>query len=210
MTAFGSDIVKLLPRVEDDFATYYSLAYRTSSRREDRARKLVVKTTNPAYSVRTRREMIDKSETTVMRERVVANLFTHNTPSKIRVTTKLGATTKVGRNRYKIPLTVTIPVSALTTIDQPDGDFAGSFSIYVAWGGILGEISDTTHRVQSFVIQKADAEKAADSTFSYDFELLADERTDRISVGVLDDVGRDAGYAFLRLPPRGSMVTQAQ
>jgi VWFA-related protein len=210
MTAFGSDIVKLLPRVEDDFSTYYSMAYRASSRREDRSRKLVVKTTNPAYSIRTRREILDKSDTTQMKERVVANLFTPNTPSKIAVTTKIGTAKKVGRNRYKIPLTVTIPVAALTTITQANGDFAGSFSIYVAWGGILGEISDTTHRVQSFVIPKADAEKAAESTFSYDFELLADERTDRISVGVLDDVGKDSGYAFLRLPPRQQMITDAR
>lgn len=210
MTAFGSDIVKLLPRVEEDFGTYYSMAYRAATKREDRKRTLVVKTTNPAYSVRTRREMIDKSDTTRMSERVVANLFTPNAPSKIAIATKLGAARKVGRNRYKIPLTVTIPVSALTTIDQPNGDFAGSFSVFVAWGGILGEISDTTHRVQPFVIHKEDAEKMAESTFTYDFELLADERTDRISVGVMDDVGKDTGYAFLRLPPRSEMITEAR
>jgi len=210
MSAFGTDIVKLLPRVEEDFGTYYSMAYKAPTRREDRTRKLEVRTKNAAYQVRTRREMVEKSDATQMRERVVANLFTHNHPSRIAVSTKLGAAKKVGGKRWKIPLTVTIPVSALTTLNQPNGDFAGSFSVYVAWGGILGEISETTHRVQNYVIPRADAEKAAESTFSYDFELLADERTDRISVGVMDEVGKDTGYAFLRLPPRSQLVTEAR
>ncbi len=210
MTAWGSDIVKLLPRVEEDFGTYYSIGYRGETSGEDRRRKLVVKTKNPAYSVRTRRELIDKSDATKMKERVVANLFTQSAPSRIAIATKLGAAKKVGSHRWKIPLTVTIPVSALTTINQPNGDFAGSFSVYVAWGGILGEISETTHRVQSYIITRQEAEKAADATFSYDFELLADEKTNRISVGVQDDVGKDEGYAFLRLPPRGQAVSEAR
>jgi VWFA-related protein len=210
MSAFGSDIVKLLPRVEKDFGTYYSMAYKATTRREDRTRKLEVRTKNPAYQVRTRREMVEKSDATQMRERVVSNLFTHNHPSRIAISTKLGTAKKVGGKRWKIPLTVTIPVSSLTTLTQPNGDFAGSFSVYVAWGGILGEISETTHRVQNYVIPRAEAEKAAESTFSYDFELLADERTDRISVGVMDEVGKDSGYAFLRLPPRNQLVTEAR
>jgi VWFA-related protein len=210
LTAYGPDIVKLLPRVEDDFTTYYSLAYRAETRRQDRAHRIAVKAKNPAYSVRSRRDFVEKSDDTRVRERIVSSLFGIRPESKIPIQATMGTTTKVGRHRYKIPLKVTVPLASLTTVDQPNGDFAGSFSVYVAWGGVLGEISDITQRQQPFVIPRGDAEKAAASTFTYDFELLADEKTQRIAVGVLDDVGRDTGFYFISLPPRSEMITEAK
>jgi VWFA-related protein len=210
MTAWGPDITKLLPRVEDDFTTYYSLAYRAETRRQDRTHKLVVQTKDPSLTVRARREFVEKSDQTEMKERVISSLFGVHPQSKIPITTTLGAATRVARHRYKIPLKVSVPVSSLTTVNQPNGDFAGSFSVYVAWGGVLGEISDITQHQQPFVIPVADAEKAAESSFTYDFDLLADEKTQRIAIAVLDDVGHDAGYYFIDLPPRSQMITEAK
>ncbi|HEV7920189.1 MAG TPA: VWA domain-containing protein [Thermoanaerobaculia bacterium] len=210
MTAYGPDIIKLLPRVEDDFTTYYSLAYHAETRRQDRTHKLVVKAKDPSYTVRARREFVEKSDQTKMKERVVSSLFGVHPQSKIPITTTLGQATKLARHRYRIPLKVTVPVSSLSTVNQPNGDFAGSFSVYVAWGGVLGEISDITQHQQPFVIPVADAEKAAESSFTYDFDLLADESTERIAVAVQDDVGRDAGYFFVTLPPRNQMITEVK
>lgn len=210
MTAWGPDITKLLPRVEDDFTTYYSLAYHAETRRQDHTHKLVVKTKDPSLTVRARREFVEKSDQTKMKERVISSLFGVHPESKIPITTKLGTATKVARHRYKIPLKVSVPVSALTTVNQPNGDFAGSFSVYVAWGGVLGEISDISQHQQPFIIPLADAEKAAESSFTYDFDLLADEKTQRVAIAVLDDVGRDAGYYFITLPPRSQMISEAK
>lgn len=208
LSAAGKDIVELLPRAADDFTTYYSMAYRTETRRQDRKHKIAVATKNPGYRVRTRGDFVEKSEETKVRERIISSLFGVRPDSKIAIDAKVGKPAKTGRHRYTIPLKVTLPIAALTTIDQPNGDFAGSFSVYVAWGGVLGEISDITQARQQFVIPRGDADKAGESTFTYDFEVLADERTERIAVAVLDDVGKDVGYFHLTLPPRSRMLAE--
>ncbi|MBV9496433.1 MAG: VWA domain-containing protein [Acidobacteria bacterium] len=210
LSASGKDIVDLLPRAADDFTTYYSMAYRTETRRQDRKHKLAVTTKNPEYRIRTRGDYVEKSDETNVRERIISSLFGVRPESKIAIDAKVGKVTKTGRSRYTIPLRVSLPIEALTTIDQPNGDFAGSFSVYVAWGGILGEISDITQARQQFVIPRGDAEKAAQSTFTYDFDVLADERTERIAVAVLDDVGKDVGYFYITLPPRSQMMAEGK
>src|SRR5438477_5853493 len=61
--SWGSvDIADQLPRLHDDFDDYYSLAYRLTARNVDRARGVVVKTKNPGYVVRTRKQYMEKSD----------------------------------------------------------------------------------------------------------------------------------------------------
>ncbi|MBV9493539.1 MAG: hypothetical protein JOZ54_04790 [Acidobacteria bacterium] len=75
----------------------------------------------------------------------------------------------------------------------------GGFSVYLAWGGILGEISDVTTRLQPFTQRDLNGSKG---WFTYDFEVVVDDRTDRISVGVMDELGKDFGVARVPLPAR--------
>lgn len=76
LSAWGSTgIAKLLPRVGDDLETYYSLAYRATATGKDAARKIVVTTKNPAHVVRARKQFVEKSETTQIKDRVRSNLF---------------------------------------------------------------------------------------------------------------------------------------
>jgi VWFA-related protein len=199
MAGSAKDIVELLPRVADDFADYYSLAYRATRHGEDRARSVVVRPKNREYTVRARREIIEKSERTKMAERVVATLFAEPERSVLPLKVEIGKAQRTGLHRYRIPLTIRIPAGQLMTVAEQRGA-VGGFSVYLAWGGILGEISDVTTRVQPFTARDlADAK----GWFTYDFELMADDRTDRVAVGVMDELGKDFGVARVALPPRG-------
>jgi VWFA-related protein len=198
MAGSAKDIAELLPRVADDFQDYYSLAYRATRHGEDRARNVVVRAKNRDYTIRSRRAIVEKSERTRMQERVVATLFAEPERSAIPLKVEIGKAKKTGVNRYRIPLTIHIPAGQLMTVAEQRGAIGG-FSVYLAWGGILGEISDVTTRVQPFT---AGDLKDGKGYFTYDFELLADDRTDRVAVGVLDELGKDFGVARVALPPR--------
>jgi VWFA-related protein len=199
LTAWGSDdIAKLLPRVREDLDTYYSLAYRVHGSGMDKGgRNIVVRTKNAGLTVRSRREFVEKSDVTRMEDRVIAALF-RNPPSP-----GFALKVEVGQRRargklFVVPVTVHIPISVLTAL--PSGDqYAGAFSVYFAWGGMLGGISDTAHETKSYKIPAADIEKARGSHFTYQFDLTANPSTERVALGVLDEVSKEYALRLIQL-----------
>jgi VWFA-related protein len=198
MTAWGADAVKLLPRIQEDVADYYSLAYRVSGGRADRARGITVKTKNRDYEVRSRREFVEKTDTTRMKDRVIAALFRPAEDATIAITTEAGAPAKSGR-RETVPLKVRVPIGALTMLPQGNGKYSGSFSVYVATGAKLEEVSEVTIRTQPFEIAEADLARAKASHFTYNLDVVVNSRAERVAVGVLDEVGKTFGLARVEI-----------
>jgi VWFA-related protein len=203
-TAWGKvDVVNLIPRIERDLTDYYSLGYRSSADgstgdRQDRARKIVVKTKNRDYSVRSRSQVIEKSDNTKMKDRVVSALFQQTDGASIPIRLRLGQRAIKG-NRFIEPLSIEIPVKSLL----PDGNTSrGVFSVYVALGDSVSLVGDVTQRTQPFAI--GDMQKAKDGLFRYEFDLLTDGKIDRIAVGVFDEVTKEYGLQRIDLQIPGS------
>lgn len=194
--AWGRDIEKDLPKAAADLDAYYSLGYRASTRNIDRARSIIVKPKNPDYKIRSRREYVEKSDQTRMRERVLATLLDQAPPSSMNITVEAGRPRYFNKGRYTIPVTVHIPVAALMT----DGG-RGQFSVFIGWSGTAGELGQVTQQSQKFKL-------AADmpETFTYTFDVLADESTDRLSVGVFDELSKDYGLRRIELSNVGKVA----
>lgn len=203
--AWGSnETVDLLNSVRDDFETYYSLAYRTTPRSKDKARAVEVRLKDPRLRVRSRRAVIEKSDVTRMEDHVLASLFRTDAGATLPFSVKVG--TPRGK-KLRIPVTIRVPISALTIL--PNGpNQSGGFSVYVAWGAKIGGISEATHERQLFHIPNHDVARAKKSFFTYDFEIAADRRTERISVGVVDEVSREYGVRVYRMHPDAQAVMQ--
>jgi VWFA-related protein len=193
ITSYGTqNTAALMPRVAEDMSDYYSLAYRATARHTDSARKIVVKTKNPKLEVRSRREFVEKSDDSEMRDRVLAVLHDSSVESTIKLAAELGAQTKTGRKTKTAPLKVRIPINALTLL--PEGNkHRGAFTIYAISGGTLGEISEVTRRTQSFDIPAADLTRANAGYFTYNFDVMVNDRTRQLAVGVLDEVSKEFG-----------------
>jgi VWFA-related protein len=202
VSAWGStNIAKLFPRVADDLSSYYSLGYRATATGKDGSRKLVVTTKNPSYVVRARKEFVEKSETTQLKDRVRANLYqrVEGSSAKIPFDVAVGAFKKTGRNRWTVPLKIRIPINSLTTLPR-GAEESGSFSVFFATGGVLGVMSEVEQRTQSFEIPRGDAAKAKASYFTYDLELAIDQLVQTMSIAVMDDVGKEFGIKRFALP----------
>jgi VWFA-related protein len=196
--AWGAqDVIKLLPSIEQDFSSYYSLAYHATTHRQDRARKIVVKTKNRAYAVRARRQFVEQSDETKMRNRVVATLYTQPDDTKIPLRVRLGAAKPKGSGQFILPVLVEIPVQSLISLPDAKGQ-RGAFSIYIAWGDILGAVSDVTQRTQPFTI--SDVEHAKNGKFGYQFDLVTDNKANRVAIGVYDEISKDFGLQRIELP----------
>jgi len=199
MPAWGvGDVTKLLTNIRDDFETYYSLAYRTTPRSLDKTRSIVVKTRDPKLVVRSRRGVIEKSDVTRMEDKVLSSLFRPDDEgARLKFGVKLGEKQPRGK-KYRLPITIRIPISNLTML--PNGpNYSGGFSVYIAWGAKVGGISDATHQRQLFHIPAGDVQRAKSSFYTYQFDIAADARTERLSLGVVDEVSKEYGVRVYEL-----------
>jgi len=195
------NIADFLPQLRTDLDSYYSLAYRATARGSGADRSIVVRMKNHDYTARARRDYVDKSPEGKMKDRVIASLFQEPAGAKIPITVAAGAAESQGRRHWHVPIHVQIPINALTTLPE-QGEHAGAFSVYVAWGGVLGEVSDATRQTQSFSISDMKAAEAKAGHFEYDLTLDVDDRTQNVVIGVTDEVSQEFGIRKIVLPPR--------
>ena len=104
-----------MPRIGDDFDSYYSLAYRATPGKAA-ARKVEVRVKDPRLSVRSRRQFVPKTENTRMEDRVIGALFGNTPRSAFRFAVKSDPPTRTKDKTYLIPLTVQVPIAALTSL----------------------------------------------------------------------------------------------
>lgn len=198
-------IAKMLPRIREDFDSYYSMAYRIASTGSDRARSVTVKTRNGDYVVRSRTGYVEKSIKTRMSDRVLATLLRGAEGATIDLEVLVGQIREVGRKRYTIPLTVRIPLRSLMTLPQ-EREHAGAFSVFVGWANVLGEMGPVTEQRRAFRLTDEEKEGAAIGYHTHELEIAADGLTEKIAIGVLDEVSLEYGLARIELPPRQNMV----
>jgi VWFA-related protein len=200
LTSYGTaNIVNLLPRVAEDVSDYYSLAYRAPARGRDEARNIVVRTKDPKLEVRARRQFVEKSDDSHMRDRVVAAIYDVAQESPVKLAVEVGAAKKTARNRQSVPVKVRVPIGALTLVPQ-GGKHVGAFSVYVMTGAKLGYVSDITRQTQSFEVAQNELARAMTSHFTYDLDVVVNEGADHVAVGVLDEVSKTYGVTRVPLP----------
>ncbi len=199
--AWGSnDVTKLMPGVGEDLDSYYSLAYRATPGKAA-ARKLEVKVKDPKLVVRARTQYMPKSDTARMDERVIATLFGNAPPASFEVKVRLAPPKLDEQKRYIIPVTIEVPISALTTLPAAGNVHNGAFTVYMAWGAVLGGLSDPHHDTKQFSIADADLAKAKGNYFTYQVGVASATPYLRIALGVYDEVSRDYALNLIDLQP---------
>jgi VWFA-related protein len=200
LLAWGSkDIASMLPRVVEDLNSYYSLAYRTPTTGTTKSRDIRVRTKNRDYVVRARREYVEKTDVTRMEDRVIANLYHPADGGTIPFAVELGKIEKTSRTRWSVPLRIEVPADALMTVDGKQGN--GSFSVFLATGGVIGMMSDIQKRTQPFSVA---ALPKGQTHFTYEFTLSFNGATTEVSIGVFDDVSKEYGVRTVELPLFGT------
>jgi hypothetical protein len=140
--------------------------------------------------------VVEKSDTRRMKDRVIGALFRADDPgARFPFTVKLGKQESARGRKVRIPVTVRIPVAALTV----DSGSRGEFGVYVAWGSKIGGVSDATQELRTFSIPDADRVRARRSYFTYEFTLAVNDTTERIALGVSDERSKEYGVRIIDL-----------
>ena len=193
-----AQIRDIVVRVANDLDSYYSIGYGPPSSGSGRF-AVTVKVKNPALTVRTRRSLVEKPAEEKMTDRVLANLFVRDRQGHLPITVSAEKAV-VKRGQLRVSLEVRIPIGSLALLPAARG-VKGAFSVFVAAAGPGGEFSDVTRQSRSFEIASRDLAKAKAGHYTYELDVLVNSPNARVSVGVWDEVGRDAGFAVVAPPP---------
>ena len=197
------DIQKVFTSITEDLESYYSLAYRATEGSDGRAKRLVVKVKNPAYRVRTRRDVVDRTSETLLRQRIIASLLQpqHTEGFPVNVFLKKARSES---GLLHLPLQIKVPVSALTLLPDGSSKHSGGFSVYIAWAGALGTSSDITRRSYPVEIEANQLASSKSQVITYDVEVAATRAVDRLVVAVVDNLSQEVGLVRFDMPkPKG-------
>jgi VWFA-related protein len=190
-------------RIAADLDSAYSLGVEAPGGKAGKTLSVAVKTKDRALKVRTRRTVVEKTPEERVRDRVLSNLFRPERESRLPVALAASnAETKKGKTA--VSLTLSVPVARLVRAPSERGE-SGGFSVYVASAAADGSFSDVTRQRQPFDVPRADAARADAGHFTYELPVVVSSDEARISVGVWDEVGREAG--FLVVDVAGGKVT---
>ncbi|HEY2324416.1 MAG TPA: VWA domain-containing protein, partial [Thermoanaerobaculia bacterium] len=175
-----NSVATLAPLIAEDLESYYSLAYQAKSDGNDRLRSITVKAKNPAYRVRTRTAVVEKSAATQARETVVSRLFVDDGGGDIKLDVREGEPKRASGNRWLLPIVVKIPVGALQFAEER-GNAVAHVGVLIASANGIAEVTP----VKEDELRIVDPHDP-NGFVTYSCEILGDKRGSKVSIGVVD------------------------
>ena len=203
MVVGAPDVRRLMPRVVEDLDSYYSLAYKMTPSTGGQ-RKVGVRVKNPEYRVRVRGAVEDLPLGRRVVDQVRGNLIREPLPSRIPTAVVVGRPIQKSKHAFILPVDVRFAAKNLTLVQARDGR-RGSFTVYLQVSRSIGPPPAGAHA--TFDFSSNDVERAARGIFRYSFQLVADQYTDRISVGVLDELSGETGFAVVNLSTAAERIS---
>jgi VWFA-related protein len=181
-----------------DLDSYYSLGYKPSDKGQS-TRRIVVKTKNRAYTVRTPETFILRSSEDQMKDRTIANLYT-DVRGAWPIAIRTAAPSKDGRGIYAIPVQV-VMASTLTLL--PEGkNLVGGFVLYFTVGNVAGGPSEVMRRPETLRIPATSEALVRAKPMTFTTTIRVKQGESMLSVGVIDQTSATTGFARSKLVAR--------
>ncbi|MBK9062831.1 MAG: VWA domain-containing protein [Acidobacteria bacterium] len=187
----------LAARVVADVESSYSLGVAATGGKPGTSQAVKVTVRNPALTVRARRAALERTPEERVEARVLSNLFRPEPPSRLRVSLD-SASVEAAKKKTTATLRVRVPIGGLAKTPSARGE-SGAFSVFVVSAAADGAFTEVVRQRRPFEIARADAEKAAAGHFTYEVPVVVGSGEARISVGVWDEVGKDAGFLLVEV-----------
>ena len=188
-----------LERVREDLFAYYSLGYTISASGDDRVHRIEVELPgHPQYELRYRQRFVEKSLETAVQDRVLSSLLVDVDDNPMGLELEAGQPVPATGTRWTVPLHVSFPLSSLAMV--PEGsDYVGRVALFFGARSANGGQSDLQRQEHEVRVPESDYALVKGRRYGFDFDLLVGEGQQRVAVGLMDRVTRQASYQRLSL-----------
>ena len=194
----SNDVTELLEEMRDDLFTYYSLGYTLSSSGSDTVHRIEVELPgHPEYELVYRRTLVEKSLETQVQDRVVSGLMLDLEDNPMGIEITAGVQMPVSSERWILPVEVAFPIGSIAMLPEA-GEYVGRVVLFVANRDTKGKQSEIQRRQFEIRMPLEDYETRRGEHYVAALDLLLEAGEQRVVVGVLDPVTRQASFARLR------------
>ena len=186
-----------MERILADVDASYSLGVAAPGGKPGRSLRVDVRTKDRSLKVRARRAAVERTPEERLEARVLSNLFRPEPVSRLRVTLE-SASVEAKKRKATATLRVRVPIAGLARKPTVVGE-SGAFSVFVASADAEGGFTDVVRQRRPYVIPREDVAKAEAGHFTYELPVVVNAGEARISVGVWDEVGKDAGFLIVEV-----------
>jgi VWFA-related protein len=182
--------------VASDLQHWYSIGYPVPEGAGPSS-EISVRVNRPGAAVRTRRSVAERTPVERIEDRVLANLFRMDESARLPIAVSNGSVKKEKKGRYLTPALVRVPVRHLVLLPTATG-MKGAVSVFTVTAGPGGEFSDVRRERHEIELSATSVGPASTTVLSYDMEIPMADPVSRISIGVWDETGGEAGFRVIR------------
>lgn len=189
-------------KVAQDFYTYYSLGYSLQQSGLDKVHRIKVEVPeHPEYRVRYRRRFVEKSLESRVQDKVVTGLMFPLEENPMQIMVEIGDQGPASETRWMVPFKLSFPLRRVALLPEGD-DYVANVTIFLAARDTKGDRSDVIRQVHEVRVKAADYDEAQLKRFTITANLLMEEGTHNVAVGLLDPVTQNASYATTKVTIR--------
>lgn len=192
--------LEALHRLSDELSgASYSLGFVPSHEPTGRVHLLKVDLVGKAAKgrlVRHRRSYQDKKLEARLVDRLVSSLYLDNERNPLAVRLSAGATAKIKRKIYDLPVRVLVPESAFLLVPGPNGYEQGRARLWLSAVSENGERKDMRQR---FIALGAAGAQSEDGFYRFVVNMSLEEGTQTIAVGIRDEVTQSESLVRMRV-----------
>jgi VWFA-related protein len=183
----GENFDRVFTDIASDLGSYYSIGYRPTVGTKH---KLVVRMKNNEWTARAREEVVNKSDRDRAIDLVTGALFERTARNDLGITLHFGKKTIDTKKKAHMPLSIRIPIEKLTLVENN-----AKFDIHLRVADQTGGLSQTADATREINVPPADLARIRGKYYTFEVDLVADERMLRVAAAVTDVQGATTSVA---------------
>jgi VWFA-related protein len=189
----ANDVGPSLDRIAYDFNSFYSLGYTPPHNGDGRYHKITVKLKKKGLELRHRAGYRDKSAETRMNDGTLAALQFPFESNPMGAKLEFGQVMRRADGFYVVPISIKIPLGKLLLVPR-QSSHEGRVRLYIAAMDQDGGTSEVQQAPLPISIPLADVPKIAGKYYTYSVSLLMRNGSQKVAVGVRDEVASQESF----------------
>jgi len=196
----ANDFLPDLSRMQEDFASYYSLGYSPSHAGDGLQHRIEVKVRQPGVHIRYRQSYRDKPDLERVADRTLSALFYGTEDNPLDIAMTLGEPTQdADAKTWEVPVRLKIPLFKVSFVNREGQPFQGKLRLLVVTENGQGGLSPLRQVDVPLTIPRLKVLTALGQSYLYTLTLKLPAGPHRLALAARDELGAKTSYLSLPL-----------